>query len=109
LTNPSSRARLRAGADLTVLDISNTGMLVEGPVRLLPGTRADVHVTTAEGRVLVRCRIVRAWVSQVSADAVRYRAGLAFATNLETAAAGFAIPGGPVSLRAGSGSGYPSK
>lgn len=65
---------------MTVLDIAEGGALVEGETRLLPGTHIDVHVTTGDGRVLVRSRVVRAWVHRLVADTVSYRGALAFDT-----------------------------
>jgi hypothetical protein len=73
-----SRAKLRTGRELTVIDISSSGALVEGPTRLLPGTRTDVHLVTRHGRVLVRARIVRSLVWRLEPDVVCYRSGLAF-------------------------------
>lgn len=84
---PLSRMRLRAGRELAVIDLSNGGALVEGAARLLPGTHVDVHIVTADGRALVRSRVVRAWVSGVEADAVRYRGALAFERPVETSEA----------------------
>ena len=75
---PLSCARLRAGRELTVVDISDTGALVEGTTRLLPGTHVEVHVITREGRTLVRSRVARASVHAITADTLRYRAALAF-------------------------------
>ena len=75
---PLARARLRAGRELTVVDICDAGALVEGSTRLLPGTHVEVHVVTREGRTLVRSRVTRASVLAVAADTLRYRAALAF-------------------------------
>lgn len=57
---------------------SGSGVLVEGTARLLPGTHVDLHVLTRDGRVLVRCRVVRASICHVAASEVRYRSALAF-------------------------------
>lgn len=73
-----SRVRLRAGRELAVIDVSCRGALVEGDVRLLPGTHADVHMLTASGRVLVRSRVVRAYVAGLWGDRIVYRGALAF-------------------------------
>jgi hypothetical protein len=73
-----SRVKLRAGRELAVINMSITGALVEGTTRLLPGTHVDVHVTAAQGRVLVRARVVRCAVWTVTADVITYRAALAF-------------------------------
>jgi hypothetical protein len=83
--------RLRAGRELTVVDLSDAAAFVEGETRLLPGTHVDVHVVTRDGRVLVRSRIVRAFVSHVGADVVRYRGALAFERTIDTAPAGYAV------------------
>ena len=87
---PISRVRFRAGSQLTVVDVSNTGALVEGAARLLPGTHVDVHIVTAEGRTLVRSRVVRAYVSHLEADLIRYRGALAFERSIDTAVVRYA-------------------
>ena len=70
---------------MTVINVSDGGLLAEGVVRLLPGTHIDVHVIAADGRVLVRSRVVRASVCDVQPDFVRYRGALAFDRSLDTA------------------------
>lgn len=82
--DPLARMRMRAGPELAVVDVADTGALVEGCTRLLPGTRIDVHVVTQSGRVLVRSRVVRAEVWSLQADRMRYRAGIAFEHALDT-------------------------
>jgi hypothetical protein len=84
-SEPLSRMRLRTGRELSVVDVSNAGALVEGSVRLLPGTHVDVHVVTGEGRVLVRSRVARCFVAGLRADGVRYRGALAFDRLVDTA------------------------
>jgi len=83
---PLCGARLRAGRELSIVDISDTGALVEGAARLLPGTHVEVHVITREGRTLVRSRVTRAWVHALTADSLRYRAALAFERRVNTTA-----------------------
>ena len=104
---PLAHVRLRAGRELAVLNVSPSGALVEGPTRLLPGTHVDVHVVTRTGRVLVRSRIVRAFVSGLQADAVSYHGALAFDRLVDVAAAGYAIPEVLLDAVAASGSPYP--
>jgi len=89
---PICRVRFRAGSQLTVVDVSNGGALVEGVARLLPGTHVDVHIIAADGRTLVRSRVVRAYVSHVEAELIRYRGALAFERSVDTAAAGYSLP-----------------
>ena len=61
-----------------MIDVSSSGALVHGTTRLLPGTHVDVHVTARQGRTLVRARVVRCAVWEVSADVVQYRGALSF-------------------------------
>jgi hypothetical protein len=82
-TEALSRVRLRAGRELAVVNVSPSGALVEGSTRLLPGTNVDVHVTAAQGRVLVRARVVRCAVWYVTSDVVLYRGALAFSVDVE--------------------------
>jgi hypothetical protein len=103
-----SRIRLRTGGEMSVVDVSNAGMLVEGQVRLLPGTHVDAHVVTPDGRVLVRSRVVRCWIAALNAGAVWYRGALAFDRQLDTAVPGYAIPQPPRVGADAEGPDYPS-
>jgi hypothetical protein len=75
--------RLRAGRELAVINLSPAGALVEGAARLLPGTNVDVHVTAAQGRVLVRARVLRCVVWTLTPDVIQYRGALAFSAPIE--------------------------
>jgi hypothetical protein len=79
-----SRVRLRTGRELTVVDISASGALLEGLTRLLPNTHTDLHIVTRHGRVLVRARVVRAFVWRLGREVVCYRTALAFETAVDT-------------------------
>jgi hypothetical protein len=104
---PIARLRVRTAGALDILNVSDGGALVEGAGRLLPGTHIDVHVITPEGRVLVRSRVVRASVSHVAPDAVRYRSGLMFDRLLDTAPCGYFVPVGLGEEPGETGTGYP--
>lgn len=82
--DPLARVRLRAGPELSVVNVSDAGALVEGTTRLLPGTRVDVHLIARAGRVLARSRVSRAYVCLVQADRIGYRAGIAFDVPVDT-------------------------
>jgi hypothetical protein len=84
--------RSRTGHELDVIDISPSGVLVETRSRLLPNTHMDIHIVTRSGRVLTRCRVVRACVCYVEPDLVRYRVALAFDLPLDTSG-GYSVPG----------------
>ena len=89
---PLSRVRLRAGRELQVVDVSVAGALLEGTARLLPGTHVDVHMVTRDGRVLVRSRVVRAYVSRLEPGAIHYRGAVAFESAVDTAPAPLRLP-----------------
>jgi hypothetical protein len=74
-----------------MIDISSIGAQVECRSRLLPNTHLDIHIVLRTGRMLIRCRVVRAAVCHVEADLVRYRVGLAFDHPLDTAS-GYPVP-----------------
>jgi hypothetical protein len=103
-----ARVRLRTGREIEVVEISDTGALLDGVVRLLPGTHVEVHVITREGRTLVRSRVTRAWVFAVAADTLRYRAALAFDTRVNTAPS-WVVPTRATPSGAAVGSSYPSQ
>jgi len=70
--------RLRTGREFTVVNISSSGVFLEGLTRLLPNTHTDIHIVTRHGRVLVRGRVVRALVWRLERDMVCYRTALSF-------------------------------
>lgn len=81
-----SRVRLRLGRELIVINISSSGVFLEGLTRLLPNTHTDIHIVTRNGRVLVRARVIRALVWRLERDRVCYRTALAFDTAVDTEA-----------------------
>lgn len=104
---PLSRVRLRTGRDLAVIDLSDSGLLVEGS-RLIPGTHVDVHVVVADGRILVRSRVTRAYVSSLRGDLVTYRSALVFDRPIDTRVGGYAIPSLSDGLVGTPGNAYPA-
>ena len=104
---PVSQVRLRAGRQLEVIDVSDTGLLAQGEMRLLPGTHVDVHLVTAEGRRLIRSRVIRAFVCRVCRDRIEYRGAIAFERPVSTAVVGYPIPGAAEVSNGPSGNPYP--
>jgi hypothetical protein len=92
---------------LSVIDIANSGTLVEGTVRLLPGTRIDAHVVTRTGRVLARSRVVRAFVAALSVEGIRYRVALSFDPPIDASPPGYAFPGPTTVTAPAAGNDYP--
>jgi hypothetical protein len=106
VAEPLARLRLRAGREISLVDISASGALVEGDTRLLPGTHVDVHVVTTNGRVLVRSRVVRAFVSAVAGDRITYRAALAFERHVDVP--GYLVPAAGIHAASEPGTVYPT-
>jgi hypothetical protein len=106
---PLSHVRLRAGRQLEVINVSDTGLLAEGEMRLLPGTHVDVHLVTAEGRLLIRSRVIRAFVCRVCKDRIDYRGAIAFERPVSTGVLGYPMPEAPEASSAPSGKPYPDR
>ena len=94
---------------MVVIDVSSNGLLVEGFMRLLPGTHVDVHIVTREGRILVRSRVARCYVWALQADLVRYRGALAFDRFVDTRPLGYFVPERMPGVTPDSGPGYPAE
>ena len=106
---PLSQVRLRAGRQLEVINVSDAGLLAEGEMRLLPGTHVDVHLVTAEGRLLVRSRVIRAFVCRVCRDRIDYRGAIVFERPVSTAALGYPMPEVAEASDGSSGKPYPDR
>ena len=89
-------ARVRAGRDASVVDVSAGGALVETCHRLLPGTEVDLHLETPSRRVTVRGRVLRCAVSRLRSSSVCYRGAIAFDRHLpwfvDEDRCGYAVP-----------------
>ena len=106
---PLSHVRFRTGRDASVVNVSDWGLLVEGIARLLPGTHIDVHVVTKDGRVLVRSRVTRACVCNLTADVIRYRGALAFERAVDTSVIRYVVPAVLAETAGNLGSDYPEE
>jgi hypothetical protein len=91
------RVRARPGWEVSLLDVSAGGALVETPYRLLPGSSVELHVATLERRASVRGGVLRSSVVSVHASGVCYRSAIGFERLLswyaEDDTAGYGVPG----------------
>jgi len=72
-------ARVRHRSDVTLVDLSSGGALVEGACRLRPGSRVELRIGVEAERVTVPARVHRCFVSTIDRHSgVRYRAALTF-------------------------------
>ena len=104
---PLATARLRTGGQLRLLDASSWGALAETTERLLPGRQLDVHIVSAQGRMLVRSRVARAFVARLEADALHYHAALSFDRALDVRADGYVMPVVLAGVERDAGTHYP--
>jgi hypothetical protein len=78
------RARVRPGYQLTVLDMSASGTLVELTRPLRPGSQVDVQLETGLRRGTVSARVVRCAVAAIDSESgITYRAALSFMETCE--------------------------
>ena len=70
------RVRLRPGHEVSVLNVSGNGILIEGMARLRPGKRVELQMETSS--TYLHAFIARCEVSMLSEHGVTYRAGLTF-------------------------------
>jgi hypothetical protein len=105
-------ARVRPGHDVIIVNLSATGMLVEGTCRLHPGCLVESRLLFDRGPLQVDGEVVRAFVSVVDNCSVRYRAGIAFALPIPVTAPpdlllGYQLPDPTSGAPPESGSSYP--
>ena len=73
-----SAARVRAGQDAAVVNVSSGGILIETLHRLLPGTTIELQLSFAHGRPEVLGRVLRSTVSCLREGRVSYQGAIAF-------------------------------
>jgi PilZ domain len=90
-------ARIRPGHDVSVVDVSAGGALVESERRLIPGSPVELHLQRLHRSEIVRGHVVRCAVVRLRANAICYRGAIAFDHNLlwmvDEPVTGYAVPG----------------
>jgi hypothetical protein len=86
-----SGIRLWSGPELELINISNTGVLVETGSKLPPGTMIDLQICGTATNLVVPARFMRSDVARVDGRGVRYLAAAAFATELDIDGRGNAV------------------
>ena len=75
--------KLSPGDTVELVNISRSGVLVEGRTRFVPGTRVTVHFDGGFSPAQMKGKIVRCQVSSISGGALRYQSGIQFEKRLE--------------------------
>ena len=76
--------RLSPGEQVQLVNISRTGVLVEGRTRFVPGTRVTVVFDGGFTPAQIKGRIVRCQVSSIHDGSLRYQSGIQFDKKLDT-------------------------
>ncbi len=71
------------GADLQLINISSTGVLVETGSKFAPGSTTNLHLSGPETNLVVPVRFIRSDVARIDGLGVRYRAAAAFAQEVD--------------------------
>ena len=87
-------ARVRAGRDAAVLNVSVGGILIETLHRLLPGTTIELQLSRGDQRTEVRGRVLRSTVSCLRHGRVSYSGAIVFERALASLGVvdGYAVP-----------------
>lgn len=75
---PNLRARLLAGPDVRLVNLSRRGVLLETDSRLLPGSPIRIKFVADDANVVMKGCVVRSSVAVVSGEGVVYRTAISF-------------------------------
>lgn len=85
--------RLSPGEAVTLVNISASGVLVEGKTRFVPGTRVTVHFEGAVKPHQIKARVVRCQVSAIGGGgSLQYQSAIAFEGRMELPVDEAAVP-----------------
>ena len=95
--------KLSPGDTVELVNISRSGVLVEGRMRFVPGTRITVIFEGGFSPARVKGKVIRCQVSSINDATLCYRSGIQFETRLdcnpgEMAVAQPALPNPPAGL-----------
>lgn len=88
--------RVRPGVEASIVDVSASGVLVETPRRLLPGTAIEIHFERDKRLAAVRGRVLRCAIVRLGPSSVCYRGAVLFDRHLpwlvDDHARGYSVP-----------------
>src|SRR5262245_41846993 len=76
--------RLSPGDVVELVNISRSGVLVEGHTRFVPGTRITVVFDGGFSPARIKGKVIRCQVSSISDGLLRYQSGIHFENRLES-------------------------
>lgn len=87
--------RLSPGDAVELVNISKSGVLVEGRTRFVPGTRVTVIFEGGFTPASIKAKVVRCQVSSIISGALRYHSGIQFEKHLDVLDPHVAAPPAP--------------
>jgi hypothetical protein len=78
-----SNARLAWGAEISLVNISTSGVLLESGSKFAPGSSTDLHLSGPQTNLVVPVRFVRSEIAKIDSMGVRYRAAAAFGQEID--------------------------
>jgi hypothetical protein len=75
---PNLKARLLAGPDVRLVDVSRRGVLLETDTRLMPGSPIRVKFVADDSNLVMKGCVVRSSVAVVSGTGLVYRTAISF-------------------------------
>jgi hypothetical protein len=81
-----STVRLAWSVDISLINISSSGVLIESGSKFEPGSTADLHLTGPDTNVVVPVRFVRSVIAKVDSRGVKYQAAAAFGREIDLSA-----------------------
>jgi hypothetical protein len=89
--------RLSPGEAVTLVNMSASGVLVEGKTRFVPGTRVTVHFEGTIKPNQIKARVVRCQVSAIGGGgSLQYQSAIAFEGRMDVPVEESALPPGAV-------------
>ena len=96
-TDDALDARIRPGHQVSVVDVSGGGTLIETARRLLPGSTVELQLESRRRQTTIRGHVVRCSIVAVRPTSLCYRAAIAFDHTLpwfmDDGASGYGVPG----------------
>jgi hypothetical protein len=80
--------RLSPGDTVELVNLSRSGVLVEGRTRFVPGTRVTIIFEGTFTPAQVKGKVVRCQVSSINGGSLRYQSGIQFEKRLDLSPAG---------------------
>lgn len=75
---PYLKARLVAGPEVRIIDVSKRGILLETETRLMPNSPIAIRFVAADASLVLKGCVVRSSIAQLTGVELRYRTAVAF-------------------------------